>query len=337
MSKKILRRSNLETILFISFLLFVGVARADGGTPLRLVNTIPLPDVIGRIDHMAVDIEGGRLFLSALSNNSLEVLDVRSFKHIRSIRGLSEPQGVLYISEFQKILVTNGGDGSCKIFDGKSFRLTYVVNFSSDADNIRYDLRTKYIYVGYGSGGLGIIDARNWNQIGDISLSSHPESFQLERSGEKIFVNLPRAKHIAVVDRIQRAVVERWTVEGAKENFPMALDETGHHLFIGCRQPAKIIIYDTELGREITQLDLSGTIDDIFYDDVNKRIYASCGEGFLSVFQEKGANEYTHLAQIPTAQGARTSLFVPELKRLYLAVPRHGEQQAELRIYAVEP
>lgn len=337
MRKRILRKSNVGTILFIPLFLFVGVTHAENVTPLRLVKTIPLPGVMGRIDHMAVDLEDGRLFVAALGNSSLEVLDFHSFKHIRRIGGLSEPQGVLYIPEFGNILVTNGGNGSCKIFDSKSFQLTKALNFSSDADNVRYDPRTKYIYVGYGNGGLGIIDASNWKRIGDIPLSGHPESFQLEGSGSKIFVNVPGANNIAVVDRMKRAVVGTWTVEGAQENFPMVLDESSHHLFIGCRQPPKIIIYDTESGREVTKLDIPGDIDDILYDGMNKRIYASCGEGFLSVFQEKGANEYTPLAKISTARGARTSLFVPEQKRLYLAVPRRDKQQAEIRLYAVEP
>ncbi len=337
MNKRIPRKSNVGTILFISLFLFVAVARAENVSLLRLEKTIPLPGVMGRIDHMAVDLEGGRLFVVALGNNSLEVLDFRSLKYIYRVGGLNEPQGVLYIPEFEKILVANGGDGSCKVFDSKSFQLTNSLKFSSDADNVRYDPRTKYIYVGYGSGGLGIIDASNWRRIGNILLSGHPEAFQLEGSGSKIFVNVPGAKHVAVADRMKRAVVGTWTVEGARENFPMALDESSHHLFIGCRQPPKIIIYDTESGGEVTKLDIPGDIDDIFYDGVNKRVYASCGEGFLSVFQEKGANEYTLLAKIPTARGARTSLFVPEQKQLYLAVPRRGEQQAEIRFYAVEP
>ncbi len=337
MNKRIPRKSNVGTILFISLFLFVAVARAEDVSLLRLEKTIPLPGVMGRIDHMAVDLEGGRLFVVALGNNSLEVLDFRSLKYIYRVGGLNEPQGVLYIPEFEKFLVANGGDGSCKVFDSKSFQLTNSLKFSSDADNVRYEPRTKYIYVGYGSGGLGVIDARNWKQIGDIPLSGHPESFQLERSGTRIFVNVPGAKHVAVADRMKRVIVGTWIVEGARENFPMALDESSHHLFIGCRQNPKIIIYDTELGKEVSKLDISRDIDDIFYDGVNKRIYASCGEGFLNVFQQNGANEYTPPVKIPTAQGARTSLFVPEQRRLYLAVPRRDKQQAEIRVYAAGP
>ncbi len=337
MSKGIRRISEVGAILFVALFIFVAVACAENVSPLRLLMTIPLPGVMGRIDHMAADLEGGRLFVVALGNNSLEIIDFRYLKHIRRIGGLNEPQGVLYIPEFKKLLVTNGGDGSCKIFDGRSFQLTDTLKFSSDADNVRYDPRAKYIYVGYGSGGLGVVDARDWKQIGDIPLSGHPESFQLEKSSPRTFINVPRSKNIAVVDRIKRTVIGTWAVEGAGENFPMALDESSHRLFVGCRRNPKIIIYHTGFAREISKLNISRDIDDLFYDGVHKRIYASCGEGFLNVFQQNGINEYTPLENIPTATGARTSLFVPEQRRLYLAIPRHNEQQAEIRVYEVGP
>ncbi len=328
-----MKRSNLTLLIA---LLFAAKAHAESAEPFRLIQTIPLQGVEGRIDHMAVDIKEERLFVAALGNNSLEVIDFRSGKRVHQIHGLKEPQGVLYISESGKILVTNGGDGYCKIFDSKSFQLTDSLKFSSDADNVRYDLRTKHIYVGYGNGALGIVDASNWKHIGDISLSGHPESFQLEGSGQKIFVNVPRAKGIAVVDRIKRAVVETWTVEGARGNFPMALDESSHRLFVGCRQPPKIIVYDTESGKEVTRLGIAGDIDDIFFDSARKRIYASSGEGFLNVFQQNDANHYNILAKISTATGARTSLFVPAQNRLYVAIPHRGDHQAEIRVYTTD-
>ncbi len=333
-----MKRIDIRFYLILAIaLLFVAKARTETITPLRLMQTIPVPDVVGRIDHMAIDLKGQRLFVAALGNNSLEMLDLQAGKHIHRIRGLKEPQGVVYIPESNKIFVTNGGDGTCRIFDGGSFRLVDTVRFSDDADNIRYDSRTKHIYVGYGNGALGIIDARSGRHFGDVRLSGHPESFQLESFGPRIFVNIPGAKNITVADRMKRAVIGTWTIKGARENFPMALDETSHRLFVGCRQPPKIIIYDTESGKEITRLDIAGDVDDIFYDAAHKRIYASCGEGFINVFQQDDADHYKLLAKIPTATGARTSLFVPEQKYLCLAVPHRGGQQAEIRVYATEP
>jgi len=333
-----LKRIDIWFYLILTIaLLFVAKAQTQTVTPLRLMQRIPLPDVEGRIDHMAIDLKGQRLFVVALGNNSLEILDLQAGKHIYRIRGLKEPQGVVYIPELNKIFVTNGGDGSCKIFDGDSFRLIDTVKFSDDADNIRYDPRTKHIYVGYGNGALGTIDASSGKHIGDVRLAGHPESFQLEETGPRIFVNVPTANHIAVVDRSKLTVIATWHLVDGRANFPMALDETNHRLFIGCRQPPKIIVYDTESGKEVTRLDIAGDIDDIFYDAAHKRIYASCGEGLLNIFQQEGAGHYTTLANIPTVTGARTSLFVPEQQRLYLAIPHRGDHQAEIRIYTVNP
>jgi hypothetical protein len=333
------KKMNLRhySILLTALVLLVANTHAQTTPPLRLIQSIPLSGVEGRIDHMAIDLKGQRLFVVALGNNTLEVLDLRAGKHINRIGGLKEPQGVVYIPEFDKIFVANGGDGSCSIFEGTSLRATDTLKFSDDADNVRYDPRKKHIYVGYGNGALGIINAINWKRIGDVRLGGHPESFQLEVAGPRIFVNVPPADHVSVVDRNRHVVIDTWTLEGARANFPMALDERNHRLFIGCRRPPKIVVYDTWSGKEVARLDIAGDVDDVFYDAVYKRIYASCGEGFLNVFQKNDAGHYAALAKIPTAAGARTCLYVPEEGRLYLAVPRSREQEAQIRVYAVEP
>ena len=312
-------------------------AHAGETTPLRLVQTIPLPNVDGRIDHMAVDIKGQRLFIAALENNTVEVLDLRAGRHIRSITGLHEPQGVSFIPEFNKIFVANAKNGACDVFDGSSFQLIKSINFSEDADNIRYDATTRRVYVGYGGGGLGIIDAATGDQLGDIRLEGHPESFQLEKSGTRIFVNIPTAQKIVVVDRDKRATTTSWPTAGATANFPMAFDETHHRLFVGFRKPARLIVFDTESGKVVANLESPGDADDIFYDSARQRIYISGGDGFVAIIQQQDADHYKTLAKIPTASGARTSLFVPELSRLYLAVPHRGAQRAEIRVYEALP
>ena len=331
------RAGKCLTILLSWFLLLVAGAHAEDKTPLRLERTIPLADVQGRIDHMAIDLAGERLFVAALGNNTLEVIDLRIGKRIRSITGLNEPQGVIYLAEFQRLFVTNGGDGSCKVFDGNSLGLLDTVKFSGDADNIRYESPTKQVYVGYGAGALGAFDAKTMKHLWNVGLAGHPESFQLEATGSRIFVNVRPANQVVVIDRNKRKVADIWPLKDAKDNFPMALDESGHRLFIGCRTPAKIIIYDTESGRIVGSLDVAGDIDDVFYDLKAKRLYASCGEGFIDVFQQTDPNHYAVMAKIATARGARTSLFVPEQGRLYLAVPHRGEQEAEVRVYTVQP
>lgn len=328
----------MKTIPTLVFLVtFWVVAQAQESAPLRLVQTIPLPNVEGRIDHLDIDLKGQRLFVAALGNNTLEIIDLRAGKRVHSIGGLKEPQGVIYVPEFKEIFIASGADGTCKIFDGNSFKLIGSIKFSNDADNIRYDLIAKYTYVGYGDGALGIIDVTSNRHIGDIKLDGHPESFQLENSGVRIFVNVTTANHVAVVDREKRAVIVKWPLTDVQGNFPMALDETNHRLFIGSRKPAKLIVFDTESGKAVVSLDSTGDPDDIFYDDVHKRIYVSCGEGFINVFEQGDADHYKRIAKIPTAPSARTSIFVPELNRLYLAIPHHGHQRAEIRVYGTQP
>ncbi len=325
----------LRAILLPGFFALAVAANAQQAAPLRLVQTIPIPDIEGRIDHFGVDAKGQRLFVSALGNNTLEVLDLRAGRRIHSISGLREPQGVFYVPEFNKIFVANGGDGALKIFNSESFRLIETVDFSDDADNVRYDRAAKRIYVGYGSGALGIVDAANGKRLGDVKLEAHPESFQLEASGPRIFVNVPNAGHVAVIDRNRRAVVAKWPL-AAKANFPMALDEAHRRLFLTCRRPPQVFVFDTTLGRVVAVLSTVGDADDMFYDASHGRIYVSGGEGYLSVIAQRDSDHYEIIGKIPTAVGARTSFFVPELGHLYLAVPQRANQGAEIRVYEVQ-
>jgi len=324
--------------LLLVFLTAASVTiEAQEGSPLRFVQTIPLPGVEGRIDHMAIDSKGQRLFIAALGNNTVEVLDLRAGKRVHSITGLHEPQGVGFVPEFDKILVANAKNGACDVFDASSFKLIKSINFADDADNIRYDATARRVYVGYGNGGLGIIDAATGDRLGDIKLDGHPESFQLEKTGTRIFVNVPTVQRIVVVDRDKRATITAWPTGGATANFPMALDETHHRLFVGFRKPAKLIIFDTETGKVVANLESAGDADDIFYDGSRRRVYVSGGEGFLSVFQQIDSDQYKQITKISSASGARTSLFAPELNRLYVAIPHRSSQKAEIRVYEAQP
>lgn len=309
---------------------------AEEAEPLRLIQTIPLRNVEGRIDHMAVDLKGERLFIAALGNNTVEIVDLRAGKHMETITGLHEPQGVGFVPELNKIFVANAKGGTCEVLDGSSLKRIKSIKLSDDADNIRYDAAARRVYVGYGSGGLGIIDPATDDQLAEIKLDGHPESFQLEKFGPRIFVNIPSSQRIAVVDREKPAAVTTWSVGGATANFPMALDETHHRLFVGFRKPAKLMVYDTESGKVIANLDSPGDADDIFYDGTRQRIYISGGDGFIGIIQQQDADHYKSLTKIPTASGARTSLFVPELGRLYLAVPHRGTQRTEVRVYEAQ-
>ncbi|HEV2352454.1 MAG TPA: YncE family protein [Terriglobia bacterium] len=318
-------------------LAFVAVPQPSQRNALRLVQTIPLPNVEGRIDHMAVDVPGERLFVAALGNNTLEVLDLRVNKWLTRITGLKEPQGIFFVPRENKLFVANADDGSLKVFDGTSYKLLSTEHFSSDADNVRYDAARNQIYVGYGEGALGILDAATGGKLAEIPLGGHPESFRLEESGTRIFVNVPGANHsIAVLDRVKRSTIATWTL-AAQSNFPMALDEANHRLMVVTRRPARLIVLDSQSGKLVASQPAVSDADDVFYDAAHQRVYISGGGGFIDVFNQRDPDHYALIAKITTAPGARTSFFVPELHRLYLAVPHRGNQTAEIRVYEVQP
>lgn len=309
-----------------------GAAREDREGLLKPVQTIPLPGVEGRFDHFAPDVKGGRLFLAALGNNTLEVLDAKSGKLRRSVKGMREPTGVAFAPDLNRVFVGNGAGGTCDILDGSSLERVGRVGLE-DADNVRYDAPTKRVYVGYGGGALCAIDGRSGKQVGSIPLAGHPESFQLEKSGSRIWVNVPSAQQIAVLDRKQEKVLAAWPVTGAKANYPMALDEERHRLFVGCRQPARLLVYDTETGKQVTSVDIVGDTDDLFYDPARKRLHVAGGEGAITVLEQRDADHYEPVGRVSTAAGARTAYLVPEWQRLFLAVPHRGAQGAEVRVY----
>lgn len=324
----------LAVLLFCLSVLHVSAQGHETTPVLKLIQTIPLPNVEGRIDHMAMDIAGQRLFVAALGNNTVEVVDLKAGKDVQSLSGFAEPQGIVYVPEFAKLFVANGSDGTCRILDGHSFKTIGTVQLGDDADNVRYDGKAKQVYVGYGAGALAVIDAKTGTKVADIKLEAHPESFRLEKNGTRVFVNVPGADQIAVVDRGKRAVVETWPMKDAKANFPMFLDEADHRLFVGCRHSARLLVLDTTTGKTVSNLEISGDTDDLFYDSKRKQIYVSCGAGFIDVIKQNNPDTYQMRERIPTTSGARTSFFSPENGELYLAV-RAGlvSGSAEIRVY----
>jgi len=318
--------------LFIILAAFAGLSWAQSVQPLRLEKTIELPDVQGRIDHMSIDVQGDRLFVSALGNNTLEVIDLKVGKRAKTIGQVKEPQGVLYVPEANRLYVANGNDGTVRVFDASSYAPVKTLDYGDDADNLRYDSAHKRIYVGYGSGALGEIDG-DGNKVADIKLDAHPESFQLERDSPRIYVNLPKSRKVAVVDREKHTILATWKTDMAFANYPMALNESEHRLFVVTRMPARLLVFDTSTGKVVQKLPAVGDCDDVFYDKSRKRIYASGGDGAISVFQEQDADHYAESARITTNTGARTSFFSPDLDRLFLAVRRQGSQSAAIKVF----
>jgi len=311
-------------------------AAESNGAELQLKQTIPLPGVEGRIDHLDFDAANERLFVCALGNNTAEVLDLRKSERVHTITGLGSPQGLVYIPELNRLFIANDKGGILKIYDAKSFQSVGELNFKDDADNVRYDDASKRIYIGFGSGGIAIVNAPEGKQIGSIELSAHPEAFELEKNGKRIFVNVPNSRQVAVIDRDEGKVVATWKTDLAFGNFPMAFDEANHRLFIGCRMPSKLVVLDADSGDIVAKIDISGDPDDVFYDSKRHRIYAICGAGKIDIIEQTDPSNYKAVTKIDTADGARTGLFVPERDTLFVAVPHRGSQHAEIRAYRVE-
>jgi hypothetical protein len=331
------------TLLLVTPLALSSLADGQGSSALSLKTQIALPNVKGRIDHFSVDVKGQRLFVAAVENHTLEVIDLKAGHPLRTIADLAEPQGVFYDASTNRLFVACALDGVTKIFDGTTFQVLATAKFPDDADNIRYDARGKRVVVGYagakqlrnrteGTGGLGFLDS-NGNKAGDVVIDAHPESFRLEETGSRIFVNVPEKEEIEVIDGARFTVLARWPVTSAQGNFPMALDEPHHRLFVATRTPSRMLVFDTETGREVAAGETAGPSDDLFYDSRRGRVYVLTSAGFLEVFQDKDHNHYERIEHYPTPPHTQTGLFVPEWGRLFAAAPREGEQSAEIRVY----
>jgi DNA-binding beta-propeller fold protein YncE len=333
----------IPRLLLAPLLALCGVAAGQESSVLSLKTHIALPNVNGRIDHLSVDVKGQRLFVAAVDNHTLEVIDLKSGQRVHTIADLAEPQGVFYDASTNRLFVACALDGIAKIFDGSTFQVLATAKFPDDSDNIRYDARGKRVIVGYagakqlrkraeGTGGLGFLDS-NGNKIGDVVIDAHPESFRLEERGNRIFVNVPDKKEIEVIDRVKLTVLARWPVTSAQGNFPMALDEAHHRLFLATWTPSRMLVFDTQTGKEIAAGETAGPSDDLFYDSRRGRVYVLTGAGFLEVFQDSDHIHYDRIAHYATPLHTQTGLFVPEWGRLFAAAQGQGERSAEIRVY----
>jgi hypothetical protein len=300
---------------------------------IALAAKISLPAVSGRIDHIAYDAERHLAFISAWGNNTVEVVNIDTRQLVHSITDLHEPQGILYIPSLKKLVVANGGSGDCIFFDPVTYKQVEVVPLKKDADNIRYDETSHLLYVGHGSGGIAVIDADSAKQIADIPLDQHPESFQLSKSHDRIYINVPDADEIEVAQLSTNQVVEKWKNVNASWNFPMALDEQNNHLFVGCRHQPKLRMINTATGEDISFPKCSGDADDLFFSD--SLLFLSAGGGYIDVFRPTD-KELVVVNHIATVTGARTSLLLPSEKKFLLAVPKHGHTPAALWVYNLQ-
>lgn len=300
---------------------------------LTLITKIPLLNVYGRIDHIAFDSVNNLAFIAALGNNTIEVVNINNKKVVHTINGLHEPQGVVFISSLQRLIVANGDDGACIFYDAKNYSILNTIKLKGDADNIRYDKENNLVYAGYESGSIGIIDATQMKLINSIPLDGHPESFQLSKNRNRIYINVPDADEIEVADLSTHAVISKWKNTIASSNFPMALDERNNRLFIGCRSPATLRMINTQTGKDIYSISCSGDADDIFYYAADSLVFVSTGKGYMDIF--KAGNKLQRINHIATSSGARTSFLLPADKKLLLAVPARSGSAAALWVYNI--
>jgi hypothetical protein len=308
---------------------------AEPEPPLVLEATIALPHVSGRIDHMAVDLGRKRLFVAELGNNTVDVVDIGAGKPVHRITGLSEPQGVGYAANADIVLVANAGDGTVRLFHGEDLAPVGSIALGDDADNVRIDPAYGLAVVGYGSGGLAVIDPASRAVLAQIKLAVHPEGFQIDPVDHRAFVNVPDAQQIAVVDLAARRAVDTWTVPAEHANFPMALNAVGPELAIVFRNPPRLVVLNRRSGAHIADAAACGDADDVFFDSSRHRIYVSCGSGEVAVFLVEAAGVRA-LPSVRTASGARTSLFVAEMDRLFVA-RRAGLLGSEAAILVFRP
>lgn len=327
----LLFRSRWRVGAFLLVLLPATLPAAE--PPLVLEATIPLPDVQGRIDHMAVDLPRKRILIAELGNGTVDVVSLVERKVTHRIGELKEPQGVAYIPGLDLVGVAGARDGVVHFFRGDNYAAAGSINLGDDADNMRVDPANQEVIVGYGNGGLAVIDPASSAKSGNIPLPAHPEGFQLDPTSTRVFVNLPDAREIGVVDRASAKLLTTWHQEHRKSNFPMAIDARGKTIASVFRSPPLLVLFDADTGATTASVETCGDADDVFFDEKRQRIYVSCGAGTVDVF-DRDTTEPRRLARISTTPGARTSLFVPELDRFFVA-GRAGwlDSTAQLLVY----
>jgi DNA-binding beta-propeller fold protein YncE len=326
------RLSPSKLLTAVCALAWVLAASAAERGPLVLEAKIPLGEVKGRIDHLAIDVARRRLFVAELGNDTVGVVDIDARKVVRSLRGFDEPQGVAYFSQIDTLYVANGGDGVLSAFRGAQLEPAGRLDLGDDADNIRIDRDQGRVYVGTGSGNLTVIDTAAFKKTDEIELKAHPESFQLESKGSRIYVNVPDAHEVAVVDRKTNKQTASWPTAGLKSNYPMALDSSPDRVLVVFRQPATLVSFDAGSGAVKERMDLCGDADDVFVDARRSYIYVTCGQGAIDVVARHD-DRMTRVARTETSPGARTALFSPELDRLFVAARAAGAEGAAVWVF----
>jgi DNA-binding beta-propeller fold protein YncE len=331
-------KPSLSTLV-ASLLLALGSSCVLGAEPatLELLQTIPLKGANGRLDHLAIDNRHARLFVANLSNNSLDIVDLKAGKLLKQIPDQKKIQGIAYAPDLDRIYVGNGIGGECNVFDGKDYTLLKSIKLTG-ADNVRYLARRRLVYVGHAEKALSVIDAQTYEVKTEIKLPGQPEGFQLESKRPRLYLNTVDPTRLVAVNTDKNEVLHSYPLKLADRAYPMAVDQANHRLFLGCRNKPSVVVMNSETGQEVAGVAIPEDIDDLFYDAKNKRLYASCGAGALAVIQQRDADHYETLETIPTVKLARTCFFDPAGERLYLIVPRQeGQEGPTIRVYRPRP
>jgi DNA-binding beta-propeller fold protein YncE len=301
---------------------------------LELVQTIPLKGKAGNLDHLALDAKRDRLLVANKTNNTLDVIDLKTGSLFKQVPNQTGVQGLAYAADVDRVFVGLGTNGLCNVFDAESYKAVKTIKFADDCDNVRYDPKTQLVYVAHAEQSLGVISAKTNALKADIRLPAAAEAFVLEAGRPRAYIAAPSPCQVIVIDTDKNEVVTSHPVKGAGGAHPIALDEAAHRIYLGCRKEPKVVILDTESGKEVGETVIPGDVDDLFLDAARKRVYASCGEGFLAVLKVTDADKVEVVEKVPTAKGARTCLYVPGTGKLYLAVPRQeGKDGPEVRVY----
>lgn len=314
--------------------------------PLVLEKSIPLPGLHdGDFDHFSVDLKGNRLFLTAEENSKVEIFDLRTNKLIHTISDVKAPHSIAYRPDLKKLFVVDGDAALVRIYNSDTYQPISSIELKEDADSSIFDPSSNYMYVVNGGKGaklpytfISVIDTTAAKKLADIKIDSDSvEALALEKSGPRLFANVTGKDYVAVIDREKHTILATWpTGQEAKHLVAMAFDEPGHRLFVTTRQPGKLIVLDSDSGKVVTSVPCVSMVDDMSYDPGQKRIYIA-GTDFVDVFQQRDADHYEQIGHVPGSFRAKTALLVPELNRYYLAVPHHGDQAAEVRVYKVQP
>lgn len=341
------RRCGIARAAWTILWLVTGILTEAQNAPLHLVQTIPLPGVHGRIDHMDVDLKGQRLFVAGLENGSLEVVDLRAGKSLKSIPGFKKPQGIAFVPSLNKVFVASGDDGRVRVFRADTLALLDTIDLELGPNRILYDPRKSVVYVGYGGkdagkdyGEVGIIDAKKDKLIANVQVAAHPAELLLDKSGKRLFCFVSPSAKIQVIDTKKREVIATWAVSSERPG-DGAYDAASNRLFIGTRKPPQMIAMDADTGKEVASLPTVDGMDGVYFDAKHRRVYVSGGRdaevGFVYAYLQTDADHYELIDKLPTRPGAGTSLWVPEFNRFYVGAPAHDAEEADVLVFEAQP